>query len=85
MNLDGIGHIASVEDLIWAEKRSLEGSPDGTLPYKDMRGGSQVFEIEREWRNMPGCWYGQQLSNVDPQLSRKVGAFGGGWGEKFPL
>jgi hypothetical protein len=76
LNLYGIGLIASVEDSVWAEIRGLEGSPEGIMPYKDMRGGGQVLENEGGWRSMPGCWYGPKLSNVDPQSRRDVGDFG---------
>jgi hypothetical protein len=31
LNLDGIGLITPVEDPEWADIRSLEGSPKGTL------------------------------------------------------
>jgi hypothetical protein len=32
LNLDGVGLIAPVEDLEWADIRGLEGSPEGTMP-----------------------------------------------------
>ena len=32
LNVDCIGLIASVENLIWADVRSLEGTPEGTMP-----------------------------------------------------
>jgi hypothetical protein len=55
MNLDGIDLIATVEDPVWADIRGLEGYPEGTLSYKYMRGGGQVFENERGWHGMLGC------------------------------
>jgi hypothetical protein len=55
MNLDGIGLIVTVEDPVWTDIRVLEGYPEGTLSYKYMRGGSQVFENERGWHGILGC------------------------------
>jgi hypothetical protein len=81
MNLDGIGLIATVEDHVWADIRGLEGYPEGTLSYKYMRGGDQVFENERGWHGMPGCWYGPKLPDVDPQPGRKVSDVGAFTGE----
>ena len=87
LDLDGVGFVAPVEDPVWADIRRMEGSPQGTLPYTDMRCGSQIVEKERGWRSMPGCWYGAKLPNVEPRPGREVGnvgAFGGGRGEEFP-
>jgi len=61
MNLDGIGLIATVEDPVWADIRGLEGYPEGTLSYKYMRGGFQVFENERGWHGMPGYYMGRSF------------------------
>jgi hypothetical protein len=36
-------------------------APEGALPWKDMRSSGQVFENERGWRGMPGCWHAPQL------------------------
>jgi hypothetical protein len=87
LNLDGVGFVAPVEDLVGADIRGVEGSPEGTRTEKDMQGGGQILENESRWRSMPGCWYGAKLPNVDPQPGREVGdvsARGGGRGEEFP-
>ena len=87
LNLDGVGFVAPVEDPVWADIRGVEGSPEGTLTEKDMRGGGQILENERSWRSMPRCWYGAKVPNVDPMSGHEVGdvgACGGGRGEQFP-
>jgi len=87
LNLNGIGLIAPVEDPVWADIWGLESSPEGTMPYKDMRGGGRVLENERGWRSMLGCWYRPKLSNVDPQPGREISdvcALGGERGKEIP-
>jgi hypothetical protein len=44
--------------------------PGGHHAVKMHARRGQVLKNEREWRNMPGSWYGPKLSNVDPQPER---------------
>ena len=64
LNVDCIGLIAHVENLISDDVRSLDCTPEGTVPSKYVRGGGQVLQNESGCRCMPGRRYGSKLSNL---------------------
>jgi len=69
VNFDCIHLIVPVEDILLANIRGLKGSPEDTVPLKDVKMKLGVC-------SMPVCWYGSEFPIVEQQPGKEIGKVG---------